>query len=95
MRPEKLPRIAAVEANLFGLDTNALDVLGFQSFVARHNVKADFLPFIQGLEAGTHDGRVVNENVLAGILGDEPEPLFVIEPLYFAASHMISPGLWV
>jgi uncharacterized membrane protein len=33
---------------------------------------------------------VMNKDILAGILGDETEAFFVIEPLHFATCHMIS-----
>jgi hypothetical protein len=66
----------------------ALHVLGFQAFVAGYDFKGDFLAFIEGFKPGAEDGRVMHENVLAGTLGDKAKPFLVIEPLYFAASHI-------
>jgi len=65
----------------------ALDVLGLQSFFAGDDVERDLFTLVQSLETGPDNGRVVDENILAGILGDETKPLFIVEPLYFAASH--------
>jgi hypothetical protein len=64
-----------------------LDVLGFESLVARDDFKGDLLTFVQRLEAGTDNGRVMYKDVLTGFLGDETKPLFIVEPLYFATSH--------
>jgi len=64
-----------------------MNILGFKSLVARDDVEGDFFTFIQRLKSGPSNGRVVHENVLTGILGDETETFLVIEPLYFATSH--------
>jgi hypothetical protein len=29
----------------------------------------------------------MQKNILTGILGDEAEPLFIVEPLYFSTCH--------
>jgi len=71
---------------LRGLD--ALHVLGFQTLVAGHDLKRDFFAFIESLESGANDGRVMHKDVLARTLGYKAEPFFVIEPLYFATSHI-------
>jgi hypothetical protein len=72
---------------------HALDILGFQPFVAGYNFEGHFVAFIQGFKSRANDGRVMHENVLAGTLGDEPEPFFVVKPLNFAASHNKTPEL--
>jgi len=66
----------------------ALHVLGFQTFVAGYDFEGDFFAFIERFESGADDGRVMHENVLAGTLGDKAKPFLVIEPLYFATSHI-------
>jgi hypothetical protein len=66
----------------------ALHVLGFQTFVAGYDFKGDFFAFIEGFESGADDGRVMHKDVLARTLGDKAEPFLVIEPLYFATSHI-------
>ena len=68
-----------------------LDVLGFKSLVARQHIERDFLAFIQRLKTPADDGRVMHKNVLTGFLSDETKPLLIVEPLYFATRHTISP----
>jgi len=70
--------------------TYALDVRSFQSLFAGDDLEGNFVAFIQGFESLTGDGRVVHEYILAGILGDEAEAFFIVEPLDFAASHIRS-----
>ena len=72
-----------------GLIRGALDVLSFQTFGAFDNLKLDGFPFVQGFEALTLNGGVMNEHILAGILGNETKTFFVVEPLDFAAGHNI------
>jgi hypothetical protein len=49
------------------------------------------LPFIQARQAGPFDGRDVNEDVIAAVLGlDEPVSRSRIEPLHRAARHRSS-----
>jgi len=67
---------------------HALDIMGFQPFFAGDDLEGNLVAFIQGFESLTRDGRVVHEDILAGILGDEAEPFFVVEPLDFAAGHI-------
>jgi len=66
----------------------ALHVLGFQPFVAGYDLKRDFFAFVERFESGADDGRVMHKDVLARTLGDKAKPFFVIEPLYFATSHI-------
>ena len=67
----------------------ALNVLGFESLAAFDQLKADGLAFVEGFEAPASDRGVVDEDVLTGILGDEAEALFVVEPFDFAAGHTV------
>ena len=70
-----------------GLIRGALDVLSFQAFGAFDNLKLHGFPFVQGFEALTLNGGVMNEHILAGILGNETKTFFVVEPLDFATGH--------
>jgi len=69
------------------LRLGALDVLGLQAFGAFDNFKVNDFPFVQGFEALTLNRGVMHENILAGILGDEAKPFFIIEPLDFTTGH--------
>jgi len=66
----------------------ALHVLGFQTFVAGYDFEGDFFAFVERLESSADYGRVMHKDVLAGTLGDKAKPFFVVEPLYFATSHI-------
>jgi hypothetical protein len=69
----------------------SLNILGFESFVARDDLEDDVFTFVQRLETHADDGRVMHEHILAGFLGDEAKTFFIVEPLYFATSHTVSP----
>jgi len=71
-----------------GLIRSALDVLSLQTFGAFDNLKLNGFPFVQRFEALALNGGVMNEHILAGILGNETKTLFVVEPLDFAAGHI-------
>jgi hypothetical protein len=73
------------------LGLGALDVLGLQTLVAGNDVERDRFAFVQRFEASPQDGCVMNKHILPRLLGDEAEPFFVIEPLYFATCHILSP----
>jgi hypothetical protein len=66
----------------------ALHVLGLQTFVAGYDFEGDFFAFVESLESSADNGRVMHKDVLARTLGYKAEPFFVIEPLYFATSHI-------
>jgi hypothetical protein len=66
---------------------HTLDILRLQPFVALNNLEGDGVAFVQGFESRPDDGRVMHEDILTGILGDEPEPFSIVKPLDFAASH--------
>ena len=60
-----------------------LDVRGLLALGALFHVKADFLAFLQRLEAlGLDIGEVREEVVAAVVRRDESEALCIIEPLY-------------
>ena len=69
------------------LRLGALDVLGLQAFGAFDNFKVNDFAFVQGLETLSLYGGVMNEHILAGLLGDEAKPLFIVEPLDFTTGH--------
>jgi hypothetical protein len=66
---------------------HALDILRLQSLVAVDNFEGNRVSLIQGFESRADDARVMHEDVLAGILGDEPKPFSIVKPLHFAAGH--------
>src|SRR5687768_12279625 len=58
------------------------DVLGGRALLALHDVALHALTLGERLEAAALDGRVVDEEILAAVLGrDEAEALGVVEPL--------------
>ena len=67
----------------------ALDVLGLGSFFTGHNVEDNSFAFIKRLETSPRNRRMMHEHVWPTFLHDEAEPMFVIEPFYFAAGHSI------
>ena len=48
-----------------------------------HDLKFDCVAFLQGLEAFTLNGRVMDEHVSSAILANESVALAIVEPLYF------------
>jgi hypothetical protein len=66
---------------------HALDVLRLQPFVTGDDLERNLVSFVQGFEPTADNGRVMHKNVLPRILGDEAKPFFIVEPLYFSASH--------
>lgn len=70
--------------------TQSLDVLGFESFITGDDFEANFFPFIQCLEALSGNLRMMHKDILAGILGNEAKPFFVIEPFYLTTGHNFS-----
>jgi hypothetical protein len=57
------------------------NVLGFLSLAARGDVELHALAFAEGLEAVALDVRVVDEDIVPLIAGDEAVPLLSIEEL--------------
>jgi hypothetical protein len=64
-----------------------LDVLGFGTFFAYHDVEANLFALIQRLESNPDNCRVMYEDIWTGILNDETKPMPVIEPFYSATGH--------
>jgi hypothetical protein len=64
------------------------DVCGAGAFFALAYVELDRLALLQ-LGVSAHlDFRMMNEEILAAIIGnDKPKTLFTIEPLYFTSTH--------
>jgi hypothetical protein len=71
---------------------HTLDFLGFQSLIAGNGFKGNFVAFIQGFKSRANNGRMMHKNVLTGILGDEAEAFFIVEPFYFSAGHKQFPS---
>ena len=69
---------------------HALNVLGFQPFITGNDIKGDVFALIQCFESRADNRRMMHKDVLPGILGDEPKPFFIIEPLDFATGHNLS-----
>src|SRR3979490_3386003 len=68
-----------------------LDVGGLLALGPLDYVEADFLAFLEGLEAGHVDRREMREQVLAAVVGrNETIALRVVEPLHGACCHALS-----
>src|SRR2546425_887411 len=65
----------------------SLDVLSFQTFGTFDNLKLDGFPFVQGFETLSLNRGVMNEHILAGLLGNETKAFFIVEPLDFTTGH--------
>ena len=60
------------------------DLIGLRSLLALDDLKFDRVALLQGLEAFTLNGRVMNEDISSAILADEAVTLGVIEPFHFS-----------
>ena len=69
---------------------HARDVDRLEAFVAFQNLEHNFFAFLEGPEAFHGDGRVVDKDVRAVVLGDEPIALLVVEPLDTTRQHALS-----
>ena len=68
------------------------DVCRFRTFGALPGLVFHFLAFLERAEPFRLDVHVMNEKILAPIVGlDETEPLLLIEPLHCALCHGIPP----
>src|SRR4051794_28189645 len=66
-----------------------VDVDGLGTLLAGLGLVGDLGPFGERAVPAGVDGGVVNEEVLAGLVGrDEPEALLVTEPLHSSGSHV-------
>jgi hypothetical protein len=66
-----------------------LNVLGFETLPALDQLKAHDLTLVQGLETAAGDLGMVHKDILTGILNDEAESLFIVEPFDFATGHTV------
>src|SRR3954470_20565634 len=83
------PQTARAPARGFDfLGSGLPDVLRLQPLRPLHDLELDLLPFRERAEAIHLDGGVMTEDVVsASILGDEAEPLRVVEPLHGTSRH--------
>src|SRR4051812_218219 len=66
------------------------DVLRLRALLALRGVELDALVLVEALVAGSGDGGVVDEHVLAAVIGsDEAEALLAVEPLHSALCHVV------
>src|SRR5881396_420962 len=68
--------------------------LRLRSLGAWDDVELDPLAFIQGPKTPAFNRRVVDEDVRATILGDEPIPFFCVKPLHGALCHSMILLIW-
>ncbi len=71
----------------------ALNVLGFEAFVALDDFVADGFAFAQGFVALALDGGMMHEDILSGFALDEAEPFAIVEPLDTSTSHKFDPDI--
>src|SRR5918994_6352196 len=64
--------------------------VGLGTLLALDDLEADPLALVEALVAVHLDGRVVNEDVLAAVDGDEAQALLGVEPLHGALCHVCS-----
>jgi hypothetical protein len=67
--------------------SDGADVLGFLTLPARADIELDALAVLERLVPVALDLRVVDEDVLALVTGDEPVTLLGVEELHSACSH--------
>src|SRR5919199_736492 len=66
------------------------DRVGLRTLLALDDLEGDPLALVEALVAVHLDGRVVDEDVLAAVDGDEAEALLGVEPLHGALCHVCS-----
>src|SRR4051794_25415993 len=66
------------------------DLIGLRALGALDDLEADPLALFEALVPVHLDGRVVDEDVLAAVDGDEAEALLGVEPLHGALCHVCS-----
>src|SRR5216684_8593295 len=76
-----------------GPRSEGADVVSLRALGALGGGVFHLLVFIQGAVAAGVDGRVVNEDVGAAVIGgDEAVSLVCVEPLHGSLSHLLSPS---
>src|SRR5690349_9694333 len=63
------------------------DGVGLRTLLALDDLEGHPLPLVEALVPVHLDGRVVDEDVLAAVDGDEAEALLGVEPLHGALCH--------
>src|SRR3954452_13986256 len=66
------------------------DGVGLRTLRALDDLELHALPLVEGLVPVHLDGRVVDEDVLTAVDGDEAEALLGVEPLHGALCHVCS-----
>jgi hypothetical protein len=66
------------------------DVFCFGSFIASHNVEHDFIAGVQCFEPLSDDTSMMDEDILARVLGYKAKTLFIVPPFDFATGHSTS-----
>src|SRR4051794_27731194 len=84
-RPLSGPGLAAG-----GGGSDGADAVGLRALLALDDLEAHPLPLVEALVPVHLDGRVVDEDVLAAVDGDEAEALLGVEPLHGALCHVCS-----
>src|SRR5215470_16094860 len=82
---------APMRGPALGLSLDLADVGGLEPLRAPAHLALDPITLGQALEARSLDGAEVHEHILATLLGDETEPLRIVEPLHAALSHLYLP----
>src|SRR5215213_912721 len=70
--------------------SGAANRVGLRTLLALDDLEADPLALVEALVAVHLDGRVVDEDVLTAVDGDEAEALLGVEPLHGAKCHVCS-----
>lgn len=79
--PAAAPATASTGVALHGATIRAGDVDSLLLAALLNNVELDLLTLVEGAEAGRHDGRLVDEELIAPIVGrNEAEALLRVEP---------------
>src|SRR5262245_3995916 len=84
------PRRVLPDGPVFAQDLRrawALHVFCLRAFLTHDHLEGDLLPLVQGFEAFTQDGRVMDKNILTAVLGNKAQALLVVPPFDFAFSH--------
>src|SRR5918992_1355550 len=75
----------------WGLGSDGADVVRLRALLALAGFEANPLALLQRLVPSPGDGRVVDEDVLAAVVGgNEAEALLAVEPLHGAVRHISS-----
>src|SRR4051794_39306880 len=75
--------------------SDGADVLRLRALRALRGVELDPLVLVEALVAAAGDGGVVDEHVLAAVIGsDEAEALFAVEPLHSSLCHSLALLQW-